>query len=382
MIYKCGSFIVMGCGSSTSVKEKPTETDNRVAPVDKFATKSQTCDAMTYLHKEFEIGTPETVLAVVISINKGLLSLNSKAPGAEQKVLTNVLCDPSKVVGDYLGPDMTFKGVMGLPFSSLMYVQLTRALELRGPLYYNGSALLVDGMKPMILAYLATLDWNLGGTYRETANKWLLVAKEMSKNPIFKLELSDTAFGYTLLELMTDKAGKFLYDNDLSTSWLAGHVVTDFNVLVNLVANEQYAILEKVLSTADCKELLSRRNLFYEIERRGLVGYIGLVAKYGSAEVIDLAYSELPCYNYAIELKRYGDFLSYNPLNTKETLAVLARVTSFEDYAANKVTINEIVKRVIGRYTRESVKPIIDVMMGKRLFELANYVVDNLPSTN
>jgi hypothetical protein len=355
----------------------------------KFTPKNQDCAALDTLLQYFRDGDHEKALELVQSINRGLLPVPVNA---------------------------TFKGAM----RNALYDSFMKRVCLKAKDWVDGFEnyyfcdnercyfLSVDGVKPILVAYYYTfhnVSALIKGEQPDTNKglKWLQVTKEMSKNPVFKAELTDSVFGVTLLQMMTYKSIKagmsmptfsvywgsgsqyqstqirpFVFDKELFTQWLTGAIMSDSGMLQGLIADHNYRVLEVLLDTADCKEAL-KKNLLYFVEHyRAPVNFVTLLQKHGqSASVVDPAVSNNYCYDYCLQQRNYGNFMEYKDKpSVQDSLAIFAKYVTTEDLKTQGKAIADIIAVIASVHTKESAKTAIDMLLGKQLFSLANFVSD------
>ncbi len=384
----------MGSGSSTENQQKKKEDElKQIEFQKKFSVVKQDTLTLDTLLELFTNGDAVEMLTVVKSINNGLLQFvnGDKFKGAMRDSSYGFV---GRVYGkslDWFGKEVVEK-----------YTAIVG---------YQRAAFYVDGVKPLVLAYFFTfhnLSHILKGAGDREPNKgllWLEVVKEMLKNPNFSVDLdSDSIMGMSMLKLLTypvinasvalqafsiasgsytdyrrGEHRPFVFDKEVFQQLLNGYKMESrADIMLDLIKDQNYEVLDTILEVSDCKELLGKKNFLYDVEScRADSKFVTLLLKHGqSVNMLDTAYN-MYCYEYALAMKNFANFLCYKNLpDTSIIVAIVAKFLTKKDYLENKGIIDSIVQKYVGCKNKDEFKDVLDVLTKAGLFELANKLVE------
>ncbi len=395
-------------GSSISAEEVKSQEEKKKIAYDlaqarerKFAVKQQDTKALTALFEAFANGDPAEAKLIVQSINNNLLTFapGDKFKGALQNTGTHFVPKLGYVLSKWI-PQETFDQY---------------AMDCEYKDYYGDKRLgkfYIDGVKPIVLAYLFTaynlvyeLKWGHGWASKLVSEglQWLAVVKEMMKNVNFKPDSQDRVFGMTLFSLVThsninsqlqrytsetEKYRPLVYDKEVVRYFLNGVSVTNEKIFTQLINDDNYQVFRDLLDVCDCKEVLAKKNLLYDIERTRLDYRYILFLINDHKQSATVKHGELYCYEYALKQKNFKNFLRYKEIASPyDTLKILATSITKQDYISHKQDIDAITKGLIagvhkstGGLSNENMKPILTEFTDKGIFELANNAVNWIAS--
>jgi hypothetical protein len=426
-------------GSESSKNVAPTKTPEQLKQEaealrrhqERFSTKNQDNLAMGELLDAFRDNKPDKAIDIVRSINNNLIDFKegSTFKGATDKI------------GDY---DMKRFGIrIGWWCPTL---DLTNFLD--DEREFRAEMIDIDGVKPIVMAYFLTI-YNAKHTLSVAMNKrlqnkrnhnkaplpeinygqaWLDVVKEMIKNPKFMVDpFTDTIFGYKLIDLMMCRSDHtlidiarghwdegseiqrkymrpFMYDAEVFKALLtknpeAKYTITNKEVLINLLKDDNYQVLTDILKYCDCSKLLVEYNFLYDVEttsrqrpkcyygnyydddddepERPSSDYIKLFQKYGQVESLEHPDHKMPCNELALKLQHYNNFLTYQKLPvTDSCLETFTDSLTAEAYEKQYKSVTNVIQVFIQNKSKEQMMAAAKKLTNRKLFNVANYIFD------